>query len=362
MLDHFLISTHLSPARGETHPDAHFPSDHCPITVHIPSVAVPEPMTILEHRRRFRPFPPDLERLTDKYSAAFACILSSTSPASVPDEFHQIVDAFVEAAHTVYSEPVAYDRLPAMVRQQQESLRAFLLGHPFSWTRVEHLHQVLALQRAIHTAWCIATLESQLGLSRPHRHEQPSAQSYRLVFGRQLGPSMDPKYVVGMSVNPRLREHVILDQLRQRHLTPVGSLSQDYVSNLMAWQPLRTPFIFPLLTVALLRDLLHDTPHTSPYRDLIEYVLLRRLSADNLHPLLTFYNAALSGARVPALHHGDFALLPKKAPHGIVGNGRPLATCPFCGRSYSCTFCVFTSGRPMTCTLGWMPATPPSAM
>ena len=65
-------------------------------------------------------------------------------------------------------------------------------------------------------------------------------------------------------------------------------------------------------------------PHTSPYRDLIEYVLLRRLSDDNLQPLLTFYNVVLLGARVPALHHGDFALLPKKAPHGIVGNGRPL--------------------------------------
>ena len=54
VLDHFLISTHLSPARGETHPDAHFPSDHCPITLQIPNVAALEPITILEHRRRSR--------------------------------------------------------------------------------------------------------------------------------------------------------------------------------------------------------------------------------------------------------------------------------------------------------------------
>ena len=46
VLHHFLISSHLSPARGETHPDAHFPSDHCPITLQIPSVAAPEPKTI----------------------------------------------------------------------------------------------------------------------------------------------------------------------------------------------------------------------------------------------------------------------------------------------------------------------------
>ena len=77
----------------------------------------------------------------------------------------------------MYGEPVTYNRLPAMVRQQQKSLRAFLLGHPFWWTRLEHLHHVLALRRAVHTTWCIATLESQLGLSRRHRHEQPSAQS-----------------------------------------------------------------------------------------------------------------------------------------------------------------------------------------
>ena len=169
---------------------------------------------------------------------------------------------------------------------------------------------ISALRRAVHTAWCITTLESQLGSSRPHRHEQPSAQSYRRVFGRQLGPSMEPKYVVRMSVNPRLKAHVTLEQLCQRHLTPIGSLS---------------PFTFPLLIVALLRDLLNITPHTSPYRDLIVYVLLRGLSDDNLQPLLAFYNAVLSGARVLALHHGDFALLPKKVTHGIVGNNRPLS-------------------------------------
>ena len=130
-MDHFLISTHHSPARGDTHPDAYFPSDRCPITLHIPTVAAPKPITILEHQRHFHLFPPDLERLTDKYNAAFARILSSTSPLSVPDQFHQIRDAFVEAAREVYGEPVAYNRLPAMVRQQQDCLRAFLPGHPF---------------------------------------------------------------------------------------------------------------------------------------------------------------------------------------------------------------------------------------
>ena len=182
-----------------------------------------------------------------------------------------------------------------MVRQQQESLKAFLLSHPFWWTRLEHLHQVLTLRCAIYTAWYITTLQSKLGLSRPHHHELPSARSYRRIFGRQLGPSMEPKYVVSMSVNTRLRAHVTLDQWRQRHLALVGSLCRDFVSNLMAWQLSGAPFTFPLLTVSSLRNLLNNTPHTSPYRNLIEYVLLGRLSDDNLQPLLTFYNVVLSG-------------------------------------------------------------------
>ena len=178
VFDHFLISTHLPSARGETRPDAHFPSDHCPITLQIPSFSAPGPITLLEHWRHFRLFPPDLERLTDKYNVVFAHDRRSAFPASVPNQFQHIRDALVEAARTVYGEPVAYDRLPAMVWQQEESLRAFLLSHPSWWTRLDHLHCVLTLWRAVHTTWCITTLESQLGLSRPHLHEQPSARSY----------------------------------------------------------------------------------------------------------------------------------------------------------------------------------------
>ena len=118
---------------GDTHPNAHFPSHHCPITLHIPSVATPEPVTILEHRRRFRLFPPHPERLTDKYNMAFARAMGSASPPTVPHQLQHIREALVEAARTVYGEPVAYDRQTGMVRQQHDSLKAFLLSHPFWW-------------------------------------------------------------------------------------------------------------------------------------------------------------------------------------------------------------------------------------
>ena len=205
---------HTFPPRGVKPTLMHtFPWTTAPSPCKIPNVAAPEPIVILEHRRRFRFFPPDPECLMDKYNVAFAHVMGSALPASVPDQFQHIRDALVGAALTVYVEPVAYNRLPAMVRQKQESFRAFLLSQPFWWNRLEHLHRGLTLWRAVHTAWCITTLESQLGLSRHNRHKQPSARSYRRVLGRELGPSMEPKYVVGMSMNLCRRAPMTLHQL-----------------------------------------------------------------------------------------------------------------------------------------------------
>ena len=47
----------------------------------------------------------------------------------------------------------------------------------------------------------------------------------------------------------------------------------------------------------------------------------------DLFILVNFYNLLLSGCKVEALHFGDFFgdLLPKKRPHGVVVNGRPLS-------------------------------------
>ena len=101
--------------------DAHFPSHQCPITLQIPSVATLEPITTPEHRRRCSLFPPNPERLTEKYNAAFARVMSLTSPASVHEKFQLISDAHMGAARTVYREPAAYDRLPTVLRKQHES-------------------------------------------------------------------------------------------------------------------------------------------------------------------------------------------------------------------------------------------------
>ena len=80
-------------------------------------MVVPEPITILEHQRHFRLYTPNPERLADKYNVALAHAMGSALPATVPDQFQRIREALVEAAHAVYSEQVAYNLLPTMVRQ-----------------------------------------------------------------------------------------------------------------------------------------------------------------------------------------------------------------------------------------------------
>ena len=113
---------------------------------------------MLGHRQRFHLLLPNSARLTDRYNAG------SAPPVSVSEEFQRICNAIVEAACATYGELVAYDRLRAMVQQQLDSLKAFNGCHPFGWTCLEQLHQVLALRLAIHTNWCITTLEAQLRL------------------------------------------------------------------------------------------------------------------------------------------------------------------------------------------------------
>ena len=325
VLDHFLVPVGLPGARCEVHSDAFFPSDHSPITLHLTHVSAPAPVAILEHRKRFRLFPPDPEKYTSAFNASFAGRTERLEVSVAETIFVRLRDALVEAARDAYGEPVAYDRIPVLVRLQQEHLSTYLRGHPTWWTKLEHLHQVLTLRRAVHTAWYITNLASQLGLVRTTRHDHPSTKAYRRIFKGSFSPSVEPKYAVHLSVCPRLRAHVTLDQLCQRHLAPLSSLSVPYIRNMMGWAHLSDSFRFPLLTVPAIRLILDQTPHTTPFRDLVEYVLLRRLSDANLVVPVSFYNLLLQGARVPGMHHGDFTLLPKKQPNGIVGNGRPLS-------------------------------------
>ena len=68
---------------------------------------------------------------------------------------------------------------------------------------------------------------------------------------------------------------------------------------------------------------LAGAPHTTLCPDLIPYQLLGAMNDCPFNVLIHFYNLLLSECTVKILHHSDFA--PKKEPHGIVANGRPLS-------------------------------------
>ena len=93
----------------------------------------------------------------------------------------------------------------------------------------------------------------------------------------------------------------------------------------MGWKTPGTLFYVPVVSLAALRAALSDTSRTSPYRDLIDYPMISLVSNGHLSILANFYNRLLSGCKVGSLHFGDFTHPPKKHPHGVVANGRPLS-------------------------------------
>ena len=124
---------------------------------------------------------------------------------------------------------------------------------------------------------------------------------------------------------PHLHAGIVPDQLRQRHLWPLTHLTPAQVHRITGWKPPSTPFHIPLVSLSALRVALSNTSRTTPYRDLIEYPMVSLLNGEHLSILANFSNRLLSGCKVETFHFGDFTLLPKKSPHGVVVNGRPLS-------------------------------------
>ena len=113
------------------------------------------------------------------------------------------------------------------------------------------------------------------------------------------------------------------DQLRQRHLAPLESLSPAPVRAITGWTgaPLGPP---PSATVANLRAVIHRAAATVPFHDLLEYRLFGQLEDPQFFVVEDLINDILRGSPVPQAHSADFINLPKKQPHGPIANGRPL--------------------------------------
>ena len=151
----------------------------------------------------------------------------------------------------------------------------------------------------------------------------------------------DPVYTVGVPVHLHTQVAVALDQLRQRHLAPLESLSPARVNVITGWTiaPVDPP---PSATVANLRIVIHRAAATVPFHDLLEYRLFGQLEdaqlsivADLINDMRSacpetwclcalVNNDMLRGLPTPQAHSADFINLPKKQPHGPMVNGRPL--------------------------------------
>ena len=213
-----------------------------------------------------------------------------------------------------------------MAVAQQRTLSNFLLKTPRWWASIRHVTTFLQSREQIHSPWRVIGLERRLGVV-PLRQasEPPSGSSYRIIYPKPYTQALDAKYVVSASIPPHLHAGIVLDQLRQRHLRPLTHLTPSQVFQIMGWKTPDVLFRIPVVSLATLRAELSDTSRTSPYPDLIEYPMVSLLNDEHLSILANFYNRLLSGCKVDTLHFGDFTLLPKKRPHGVVANGRPLS-------------------------------------
>ena len=116
---------------------------------------------------------------------------------------------------------------------------------------------------------------------------------------------------------------VALDQLRQRHLPPLEALSLARVQAITGWTsaPLGSP---PVATIANRRAIVHRAAATGPFHDVLDYRLFGQLEDAQLALVTELINDIFNGSPVPQAHSADFINLPKKLPHGLIANGRPL--------------------------------------
>ena len=80
----------------------------------------------------------------------------------------------------------------------------------------------------------------------------------------------------------------------------------------------------PMATTPHLPRILQHTGNAAPARDRLHYWMLREMHVEGLDMVCDIVNRLMRGERLEALAHGDLHFLPKKPPHGIGANDRPL--------------------------------------
>ena len=139
------------------------------------------------------------------------------------------------------------------------------------------------------------------------RKDAPERPLYRRLFRTTQTIRVEPTYVAGVSPSFEFLGVRGMDQSRQRHLSPPFHMSQTDIRKYLSWQPVVLP---PLkLTGHTLRQVLRESPNSTPFHDRLEYRMYQR-----------WYQ----GENISSTFWGDFYALPNTLPHGPIANGRPL--------------------------------------
>ena len=123
---------------------------------------------------------------------------------------------------------------------------------------------------------------------------------------------------------PRTQAQVALDQVGERHWKTPWEPTRADVTNITGWA---TPTILlglPMATPPHVRRILEPTGNSAPPKNWLEYRMLREIDEGGLNIVCKIVNHYMRGVRLEALAHGDPHLVPKKTPHGIGINDRPL--------------------------------------
>ena len=129
-----------------------------------------------------------------------------------------------------------------------------------------------------------------------------------MIYRNPYSQTLDPKYVISVSVPPHLHAGIVLDHLLQRDLRLLTHLTPAQVHHIMEWESPDALFHISVVSLSAVRAALSDTPRTTAYRDLIEYPRVSLLNDEHMSILANFDNCLLSGGKVEILHFGVLLL------------------------------------------------------
>ena len=325
VIDHMLQGP--APKEGHLWVDeaSPFPSDHRPVVWDARDCQGPEDRPPV--RLRARHFQIRDPGITGSYHAALSAARREEGlrPASLTALYESFLASTIRAVERARGPPREFGELPGRVDQVHRQLQAHAKRCPRWWESLDTLKERLDLRQDLAEAWEVGNLQRYLShLAEVAPFARPSRGAFRHLYGPARTPPVQPRFCAQVDVAPRGRAKVALDQVRHRHQKTPRELTPGDVRALTGWVTPTQPLGLPTATVPHLRRILQRTGNTAPARDQLQYWMLREMDDDGLAIVCEVVNRYMRGERLEALSHGDLHLLPKKPPHGVGSNDRPL--------------------------------------